>query len=71
LEPVLTTREEEVAFLIVHGLTNREIAQHLHVSKRTIDAHIQHIFNKLGLHSRAQISAWATERRITGAQDSG
>jgi predicted ATPase/DNA-binding CsgD family transcriptional regulator len=67
----LTPREHEIAGLVALGLTNREIAQRLYISRRTADAHVQHILNKLGLHSRAQIAAWTTERRITGTQDSG
>jgi non-specific serine/threonine protein kinase len=66
---LLTPREQEVARLIVRGLTNREIASSLTVSERTVDAHVQHILNKLEFHSRAQIASWATERRFkTGDQ---
>jgi non-specific serine/threonine protein kinase len=52
----LTTREREVAALISEGLSNREIAARLHISQRTAEAHVQHILNKLGLHSRTQIA---------------
>jgi non-specific serine/threonine protein kinase len=56
----LTERELEVARLVVSGLTNRQIAQRLVLSVRTVDAHIDHIRNKLSLRSRAQIAAWVT-----------
>ncbi len=56
----LTSRERQVAGLIAEGLTSREIADRLHVSERTIDAHADHIRTKLGLRSRAEIAAWAT-----------
>ena len=48
----LTTREREVAGLIADGLSNREIADRLTISKRTVDAHVEHIFTKLGVTSR-------------------
>ncbi|MDJ1132578.1 ATP-binding protein [Streptomyces iconiensis] len=53
----LTRREREVAELVAEGLSNREIAERLVVSKRTADAHIEHILAKLGFSSRAQITA--------------
>jgi predicted ATPase/DNA-binding CsgD family transcriptional regulator len=59
-EHPLTERELEVARLVVSGLTNRQIAQRLVLSVRTVDAHIDHIRNKLSLRSRAQIAAWVT-----------
>jgi non-specific serine/threonine protein kinase len=60
----LTKRELEIASLVAEDLSNREIAQRLVLSKRTIDAHIDHIFTKLGFSSRTQIAAWL------GRQDS-
>jgi DNA-binding NarL/FixJ family response regulator len=56
---LLSSREREVAALIATGLTNRQIADHLVVSERTVDAHCRHIFDKLGVSSRAQVAAWA------------
>jgi len=60
----LTAREQEVAGLVAHGRTNREIAAALVVSERTADAHVQNILNKLGFNSRAQIAAWAAKRGL-------
>jgi non-specific serine/threonine protein kinase len=54
----LTKREQEIASLVTEGLGNREIAERLVLSKRTVDAHIEHIFAKLGFSSRAQIAVW-------------
>ena len=54
----LTLREREVCSLVTQGLGNREIAERLRVSRRTVDAHIRHILVKLDLNTRAQISAW-------------
>ena len=55
----LTERELEVAALVARGLTSREIAERLVISERTADTHVDHIRDKLGLHSRWQIVNWA------------
>jgi predicted ATPase/DNA-binding CsgD family transcriptional regulator len=57
----LTSREREVACLIGQGLSNREIAEQLTLSERTIEAHISHIFTKLDFTTRIQIRKWAKE----------
>lgn len=61
----LTAREREVAALVARGFSNREIAEALVISRRTADSHIQHILNKLGFRSRAQIAAWAVASGVT------
>jgi non-specific serine/threonine protein kinase len=55
---LLSKRELEVAALVTEGLGNREIAERLVLSKRTVDAHVDHIFTKLGFTSRAQVAVW-------------
>ncbi|MBR8640431.1 AAA family ATPase [Streptomyces tuirus] len=60
----LTRRETEVAAMVVHGLTNREIAAALVIGQRTVESHIEHIMAKLSFTSRAQIAAWATDRGL-------
>src|SRR5262249_25696105 len=45
---LLTAREREVAALVAWGLANKDIASRLVVSRRTVDAHIEHILGKLG-----------------------
>jgi predicted ATPase/DNA-binding CsgD family transcriptional regulator len=54
----LTNREHEIARLVAGGMSNREIAELLVISKRTVDAHIEHIFAKLGMSSRVQLTRW-------------
>jgi DNA-binding NarL/FixJ family response regulator len=54
----LTRREQEIALLVAEGLTNRQIAAVAHITERTAENHVQHILNKLGFSSRAQIAAW-------------
>jgi non-specific serine/threonine protein kinase len=64
-QPTLTRREMEVAALVARGLTNREIAEQLYLSVRTVDAHVDHILTKLGFRSRTQVAAWAYETNLS------
>ena len=59
IEP-LTDREVEVLRLLAQGLTNKDIAQTLILSVRTIDAHLRSIFGKLNVRSRTEAALWAT-----------
>ena len=52
----LTPREAEVAALVAAGLTNREIAERLVVSVRTVEGHVDRALGKLGLHTRTQLA---------------
>jgi DNA-binding CsgD family transcriptional regulator/tetratricopeptide (TPR) repeat protein len=52
----LTRREKEVATLVARGLTNRQIAQELVISERTVDKHVTNLLKKLNLHSREQVA---------------
>jgi predicted ATPase/DNA-binding CsgD family transcriptional regulator len=54
----LTRREREIAALVAQGLGNRDIAEQLYLSKRTVDSHLEHIFSKLGFTSRTQLTNW-------------
>jgi DNA-binding CsgD family transcriptional regulator/tetratricopeptide (TPR) repeat protein len=54
----LTAREVEVARLVAAGLTNRQVAVRLGISERTVENHLDHIFGKLAVGSRAQVAAW-------------
>jgi DNA-binding CsgD family transcriptional regulator/tetratricopeptide (TPR) repeat protein len=54
---LLTRTERTVATLVAQGLTNRQIAEQLFVSPRTVDAHLAHIFRKLDISSRARLAA--------------
>jgi DNA-binding NarL/FixJ family response regulator len=59
---VLSERESQVAWLVAHGLSNRQIARELVVSDRTVDSHVSNVLRKLSLTSRAQIAAWVVRR---------
>lgn len=60
----LTRREFEVAVLVADGLTNREIAEKLTISARTVDTHVTHILRKHEFGCRSQIAAWIAEMRM-------
>jgi len=60
---LLSPREVEVADLVAEGLSNPAIARRLYVSRATVASHVGHILVKLGFSSRAQIAAWAAQRR--------
>ncbi|MEV6153510.1 LuxR C-terminal-related transcriptional regulator [Nonomuraea sp. NPDC052129] len=58
----LTRRETEIAQLVAQGMTNKQIAAALVIAPRTAEGHIEHILNKLGFNSRAQIAVWVGDR---------
>jgi DNA-binding CsgD family transcriptional regulator len=61
----LTERERTVAGLVAQGLTNRELAAELFVSRHTIDAHLRQIFRKLNIASRVDLTRLVTLRSRT------
>jgi DNA-binding CsgD family transcriptional regulator len=60
----LSGREVEVLLLVAEGLTTREIAERLYISPKTADHHIQHIYTKLGVSSRAAATLWAFQHGV-------
>ena len=60
----LSDRELEVLELAAQGLTNREIAKRLYISVRTVEAHLTHVYNKLGVASRTQAVVSAIQRGL-------
>lgn len=63
----LSRREDEVAGLIGRGLTNRQMAEVLHISEKTVENHVQHILQKLELQNRSQVAAWVTTEHSSRA----
>lgn len=57
----LTDREQDVLALLAQGLTNKDIAQSLFLSVRTIEAHLRHIYGKLDVTSRTEAVLWAVQ----------
>lgn len=55
----MTTREREVTGLIGEGLSNKEIASRLNIATHTVKSHVRNVMEKLALHTRLQIAAYA------------
>ena len=55
---ILSRRERDVARLIAEGCTNRDIAEKLVLSERTVEGHVANIFNKLSVGARSQVAVW-------------
>jgi DNA-binding CsgD family transcriptional regulator len=64
----LTPREREVARWVSQGRSNREIAEGLVLSERTVENHVGNILTKLGFDSRAQIAVWAVEKGLHSSE---
>ena len=60
----LTNREVEVLRLLVRGLSNKEIAEQLVISRKTAGSHVEHIYTKLGVSNRAQASLFAVKHGL-------
>jgi len=54
----LSAREEEVASLVAQALSNRQIADRLVLSERTVETHVHNILAKLNFSTRAEIATW-------------
>ena len=62
----LTAREVEVLALLARGCSNKEIGRRLVVSPKTASNHVEHIYTKLGISSRAAATLFATQHGLTG-----
>lgn len=60
----LTEREREVLALVAEGKSNKEIAQALKVTERTVEFHVSNVLGKLGLTSRVKAAVWAKEHGL-------
>lgn len=60
----LSAREIEVLRLVSRACTNREIADQLHISRRTAEHHVQHVYTKIGLSSRSAAALFALEHDL-------
>lgn len=65
----LTSRERMVLRCVAAGKTTAQIAEELHVSKKTIGTHRQHIMDKLDLHSVAALTAYAIREGLMDGED--
>jgi DNA-binding NarL/FixJ family response regulator len=60
----LTERELEVLLVLVRGESNQEIATHLGISVKTVGHHVQHVYEKAGVRTRAAATLWAFENDL-------
>lgn len=58
----LTSREQQVAALVAEGYSNDGVAAHLSISARTVGKHLSNIYQKLGIHTRAELTRWMLTR---------
>jgi DNA-binding NarL/FixJ family response regulator len=65
VRPLLGEREHEVLRLVAGGGTDKEIAERLYISPRTVQNHLTRIREKTGLRRRAQLTRWAMEHALT------
>jgi non-specific serine/threonine protein kinase len=63
-DSVLTRREVEVVRLIVEGMSNKEIARSLVISRRTVEGHVERALVKTGFRSRSQLAAWFAREHV-------
>jgi DNA-binding NarL/FixJ family response regulator len=64
LASLLTDREIEVLELVSRGLTNRDVARQLVVSEKTVEHHLEHIFDKLDVTSRTAACVYAVQNGL-------
>lgn len=62
----LSERELEVLHLVAQGLTNAQVAEHLHVSANTVKFHLQNIYQQLDVSNRTEASRWYLEQKDAG-----
>lgn len=66
----LTPTEVEVAHLVAHGATNRQAAQQLYKSARTVETHVSRVLAKLGVSSRSELAGFVLRRESAGRSPS-
>jgi DNA-binding NarL/FixJ family response regulator len=68
VEQAITRRELEVATLVARGWPNQRIAKQLGVSVRTVESHLDHVYNKLDVDSRSALTALLYESGLVGSR---
>jgi two-component system response regulator NreC len=65
---ILSTRERQVLQLIAEGMSNKEIADHLNISMKTVSIHRSHIMQKLDIHGTAQLTRYAIRKGLISVE---
>jgi DNA-binding NarL/FixJ family response regulator len=60
----LTSREREILQLVLAGYTNKAIAAEIYISEKTVEFHLDHIYNKIGVRTRLMAGVWALQQGI-------
>lgn len=60
----LTTRELEIIQLVLAGYTNKAIAAEIYISEKTVEFHLDHIYDKIGVRTRVLAGVWAMQHGI-------
>ncbi|MGQ0601186.1 MAG: response regulator transcription factor [Anaerolineales bacterium] len=60
----LTPRERQILQLVVAGKTNKEIADEIRISIKTVEFHLDHVYTKTGLRSRLSTAMWAIRQGL-------
>ena len=60
----LTPREMEILQLLIAGYTNKAIAHEIHISRKTVEFHLDHIYTKIGARTRLMAGVWAVRHGI-------
>ena len=61
---LLTPREIDLVRLVVKGLNNRQVADSLHINEGTVKVHLHHIYEKLGVRNRVELTLYAQEKGL-------
>jgi two-component system nitrate/nitrite response regulator NarL len=60
----LTSRELEILQLVLEGYTNKGIAAEIYISEKTVEFHLDHIYDKIGVRTRLMAGVWAMQQGI-------
>lgn len=62
--PDLTAREREILQMIIAGKSNKDIANEIHITEKTVEFHLDHIYTKTGARTRLLAGVWALQQGL-------
>ena len=60
----LTARETEILQMIIAGKANKDIASDIHITEKTVEFHLDHIYTKIGVRTRLLAGVWAVQQGL-------